>query len=315
MQRDNLEIGRSWQSGISVLAAVVAALLTGACSSSGLGDLDVTSALGAKTEEAAPVATAEGSKSDLEKAIEYWGKQYEKNPKDAKNALAYAKNLKAANRKNEALAVLQQASFYHSDNREVASEYGRLALEAGQVSLAQKLLAFADDPGKPDWRVISARGTALAKQGSYAEAVPFFERAAALAPSQASVQNNLAMAYAANGEPAKAEEILRRVVDRPTPSENDSVVRQNLALVVGLQGKYTEARTIAASTLPAEAAAANVEYVRNMVRIPEQKPAAKVIEAKAKPQVDPGLRSTSGADTQVAAASPNGWDAKVASSK
>ena len=42
-------------------------------------------------------------------------------------------------------------------------------------------------------------------------------------------------------------------------------MRQNLALVVGLQGRFAEAETIARADLPPEEAAANVAYLRQML--------------------------------------------------
>jgi Flp pilus assembly protein TadD len=42
-------------------------------------------------------------------------------------------------------------------------------------------------------------------------------------------------------------------------------VRQNLALVVGLQGRFAEAESIARSDLPPEEAAANVAYLKQMM--------------------------------------------------
>ncbi len=144
-----------------------------------------------------PQSTAD----ELQKATEYWGKQYGENPRDLKVALSYARNLKAMGEKRRALAVLQQASLFHGESRELASEYGRLALDLDQVSVAEKLLAVADDPTKPDWRVVSARGAALAKEGNYNEAIPLFERALSLAHNQPSVLSNLALAHAMNGEP------------------------------------------------------------------------------------------------------------------
>ena len=42
-------------------------------------------------------------------------------------------------------------------------------------------------------------------------------------------------------------------------------VRQNLALVVGLQGRFAEAETIAKGDLPADEAATNVAYLREML--------------------------------------------------
>jgi Flp pilus assembly protein TadD len=42
-------------------------------------------------------------------------------------------------------------------------------------------------------------------------------------------------------------------------------VRQNLALVVGLQGRFAEAENIAQADLPSDQAAANVAYLREML--------------------------------------------------
>jgi Flp pilus assembly protein TadD len=42
-------------------------------------------------------------------------------------------------------------------------------------------------------------------------------------------------------------------------------VRQNLALVVGLQGRFAEAESIAQADLPSDEAAANVAYLRKML--------------------------------------------------
>ncbi|MFC6490726.1 pilus assembly protein TadD, partial [Nitratireductor sp. GCM10026969] len=42
----------------------------------------------------------------------------------------------------------------------------------------------------------------------------------------------------------------------------DSRVRQNLALAVGLQGRFAEAEQIAAQELPPEQARANIAYLR-----------------------------------------------------
>ena len=62
--------------------------------------------------------------------------------------------------------------------------------------------------------------------------------------------------------PNHPEETLRRAYSNPRA---DGRVRQNLALVVGLQGRFAEAETIAKGDLPAEQAAANVAYLREML--------------------------------------------------
>jgi Flp pilus assembly protein TadD len=144
--------------------------------------------------------------------------------------------------------------------------------------MAQQLLERADDPSKPDWRVLSARGVALAQQGQYKAASPFLERARTLAPSQASVANNLALVYTMDGQAAQAEPMLRQA----STNGADPRVRQNLGLVLRLQGKADEATRVAMASndqplppptlpvavaaRPAPASAAAVAPVRAVAR-------------------------------------------------
>lgn len=246
-------------------AAVVAlAALTGACSS--LSEETGLSILASAQPPADTRAPNEGGapQSELGKATEYWGKEYAKNPANAEAAVAYAKNLKALGSKSEAFAVLERASQANADSKLVAGEYGRLAFEMEKVSLAAQLLEFADDPVRPDWRVVSARGAALAKLGKYKDAVQHLERANMLAPEQISVQNNLALAYAMNGDPQKAETLLRQAVAR---DGGNAKAKQNLALVLGLQGKYDEATEIGSTAVAADVARQNTSLVRQMVKL------------------------------------------------
>jgi Flp pilus assembly protein TadD len=215
-------------------------------------------------QQAMPQASIPADPLELQKATEYWGKAYAQSPRDLQAALSYARNLKAMGEKRRALGVLQQASLYHGESRELAGEYGRLALDLDQVRVAKQLLAMADDPGKPDWRIISARGAALAKEGNYSEAIPLFERSVALSQNQPSVLSNLALAYAMNGEPNKAESMLRQAA---ATDNNSPRIRQNLALVLGLQGKYDEAKLVAARDIPMTNAAANADFLRQVVKL------------------------------------------------
>ncbi len=208
---------------------------------------------------------AEMSRPEAEKSAEHWGKEHSKQRRDGKSALNYARSLKALDRKPEALAVLQGAYLYNAQDREYLSEFGRLALDQGHAPMAQQLLEKADDPSKPDWRVLSARGVALAQQGKYKEAIPFLERARGLAPDQPSVANNLALAYTMDGQASQAEPMLRQA----TSTAADPRVRQNLALVLNLQGKKEEATRVAmGNDMPVPAAAAPVSIAARPAPVP-----------------------------------------------
>jgi Flp pilus assembly protein TadD len=76
------------------------------------------------------------------------------------------------------------------------------------------------------------------------------------------VLSNLGLSYALSKDLVRAELTLRKAVSRPGAEPR---VRQNLALVVGLQGRFAEAETIARADLPPDLAAANVAYLRQML--------------------------------------------------
>lgn len=253
-----------------VLACLTASLMLGACAQTS----DLLGSPQTQLAEA-PAATSDTAspQSELQKATTYWGQEFAKSPGDLKSALSYARNLKALGEKQKAMSVLQQAAVYHDGDRELAGEYGRLALEFDQLGAASKMLEIADDPAKPDWKVVSARGTVFAKQGEYKKAIPYYERALTLSENQPSVLNNLAMAYAMSGEAKKAEEILLQASEKQGASPK---VKQNLALVLGLQGRYDEAKTQGGTGSAGESAIANTDYIRRMVKLdPAKTPAAK----------------------------------------
>jgi Flp pilus assembly protein TadD len=278
------------------IAALTASLMLGACGQSmqpgAAGEMiSVTNGQQPPRPTAQNQAAAQahsqaqgGVGSDLLRATDYWGKAYTNSPRELEPALNYARNLKAMGEKRRALAVLQQASLYHGQSRELAGEYGRLALDLDQIQVAKQLLAIADDPGQPDWRVVSARGAVLAKEGNYNEAIPFFEKALALSPDQPSVLSNLALAQAMNGQPAKAESLLRQAA----ATDGDSPrIRQNLALVLGLQGKYDEAKLVAVRDMPMTNAAENADFLQQVTKldpksVPNSDPVAADWAAEAK---------------------------------
>lgn len=312
---------------LALCAASALTLGLGGCAGSGA---DLTADLMGKppAQDQAAAQVAATPQTELEKATDYWGEKFSKSPRTLDYALNYARNLKALGNKQQALGVLQQASSYHGQNRELAGEYGRLALELDQVQTAKQLLAYADDPAKPDWRIISARATALAKEGSYKDAIPLYQRAMSLSNSNASVMNNLAMAYALDGQPAESERLLKEAASRGGSAK----VQKNLSLVLGLQGKYDEAQVVGTQVLPHDTAKADTTLVRQMVRLdpqpmqstiaampavaqapaatPAQGPAktAKSAVAQAAKTAAPALRSTVNTETATTGA----WDSQVA---
>ena len=124
------------------------------------------------------------------------------------------------------------------------------------------MLERAHSPDQPDWRILSVQGAVLDQMGRHDEAQRYYATALKIVPDEPSVLSNLGLSYVLSRDLPKAEETLRQAY---ASTRADARVRQNLGLVVGLQGRFAEAENIVKADLPADEAAANVAYLRQML--------------------------------------------------
>jgi len=238
--------------GLSV--ASVAILVLGLCSCQTAGDLDVTGSLGDK---------AEASRSpDPRRDLDTYRERFRANPKDADLALQYAKALRATGQRAQAVAVLERATLEQPGNKALLGGYGRALADNGNFQQAFDVLGRAHSPADPDWHILSAQGSALDQLGRHDEARQYYASALKIAPEDPSVLSNLGLSYLLSKDLPKAEEALRRANSN---KDADPRVRLNLALVVGLQGRMTEAESIAKADRPPEEAQANVAYLHRLL--------------------------------------------------
>src|SRR4051794_12030818 len=200
--------------------------------------------------------------ADPRRAAELYGERYRGNPRDADAALRYGQALRSTGQRAQAVAVLEQASIAHPGNRALLAAWGRALADNGNFKQAFEVLGRAHTPDNPDWRILSVQGTALDQLGRHDEARRYYSSALKIVPDEPSVLSNVGMSYVLSKDLPKAEENLRRAHGH---AGADTRVRQNLGLVVGLQGRFAEAETIVKADLPPEEAAANVAYLKQML--------------------------------------------------
>jgi len=188
--------------------------------------------------------------------------RYRAKPDDPAMALAYAQALRGSGQRTQAVSVLQQASFKHPRDTALLGAYGRALSDVGNFEQALEVLGRAHTPEQPDWRILSAQGAVLDQLGRHDEAQRYYSSALKIKPDDPGVLSNLGLSYALAKDLKNAEATLRRAA---TGVGIDPRVRQNLALVVGLQGRFGEAESIARADLPSGEAAANVAYLRRML--------------------------------------------------
>jgi Flp pilus assembly protein TadD len=209
-----------------------------------------------------PIAAADQPTADAHRDVEAFGQQYRADPSNVDAAMRYAQALRRTGQRAQAVAVLEKASIESPHNKAVLGAYGRALAEAGNYEQALQVLDRAHTPDQPDWHILSVEGAVLDQMGRHADAQRYYLTALKIVPDEPSVLSNLGLSYALSKNLPEAEATLRRAAAH-TPV--DPRVRQNLALVVGLEGRFAEAESIARADLPADEAAANVAYLRQML--------------------------------------------------
>ena len=111
-----------------------------------------------------------------------------------------------------------------------------------------------------DWRPLTLLAVAYEQAHRSEEAEASHKQALVLAPDNPTVMTNYALFLAGHGESAKAESLLRTAAAK---SGADIAVRQNLALILGLEGRLDEAERLARQDLPPEIVESNLAYLRN----------------------------------------------------
>jgi Flp pilus assembly protein TadD len=235
-------------------AAVTAILAAGLGGCQTMGD--VTGSITPKD------ASAPSPDADPRRSVEVYGERYRANPKDVDAALAYGQALRATGQRAQAAAVFEQATIAHPGDKLLLAGYGRALADNGNFQQAFDVLSKAHSPDNPDWRILSVQGTALDQLGRHDEARRYYASALKIVPEEPSVLSNLGLSYVLSKDLPKAEEVLRRAY---ATGRADARVRQNLGLVVGLQGRFSEAESIVKADLPADEAAANVAYLKEML--------------------------------------------------
>ena len=231
-----------------LLLAGVAALTLSACASN-------RGQMGATDYSGMSAAQGQTALADLTA-------RYRANPRDRAVVIRYAAALRAAGQPQQAAAALEQAISAYPDDVEISIAYAKALTASGRFDQSLTVLQNVIRPDAPDWNALLVMGATLDQMARHDEARRIYVQAAVMAPGEASIETNLGLSYAMTNELATAEQHLRRAVQMRGANTQ---TRQNLALVVGLQGRFEECRALYAAELPPDQVEANMAYVRALL--------------------------------------------------
>jgi len=240
--------------GLALATAAIAAMGLAGCKTIGMDD--ITGSIGQ------PSLTLPSAQEDVRAYTRAWEKRYDSRPGDKTAALAYARGLRALGQHEQAVAVVQTIALKHPEDMEILGAYGKALADAGRLNEAAEVLKQAHTPDRPNWSILSAQGSVADQMGDHASAQTFYREALKINPGEPAILSNLGLSLALTRKLDQAEEALRLASAHP---KADARVRQNLALVLALQGKFTEAEAVSARDVSPEQAAANVTTIRQMI--------------------------------------------------
>jgi len=212
----------------------------------------------AKPAKATPEQRAQAERLDPLGRAAFWAREVDIDPTDGDARLKLAKALRALGKFDEAGQAADQLLVMQPNNYEALLESARDKLGANQgfyaIDDAQRAAALAPR----DWRPVSLLAVALEQSERDADALAAHQKALTLAPDNPATLTNLGMYYATHGDPARAEPLLRQAAAEPGAGVQE---RQNLALVLGMEGRFEEAERLGRQDLPPTVVDNNLAYL------------------------------------------------------
>ena len=212
-----------------------------------------------KPVKATPEQRAEIERLEPLARAAFWAREVNADQTDGDARLKLAKALRALGKYEEAGENADQLLVMQPTNYEAL-------LESARDRIAQNHGFYAIDPAQRaaalqphDWRPVSLQAIALEQSDRDSEALAAHQKALTLAPNNPATLSNLGMYYATHGDPAQAEALLRRAADAPGAG---ALERQNLALVLGMEGRMDEAERLERQDLPPQTVSNNLAYLR-----------------------------------------------------
>jgi hypothetical protein len=136
--------------------------------------------------------------------------------------------------------------------------YSRRAVATSLLAAwAASLLACSSGHATDEtWKTEKAYGTEMARKGFWREALFRYEKAAALHPSDAQIQNNLAVAYESIGDTARALSSYKRALEL---APQDSKIKRNYARFAEYYTSVQRTSSLPMSSSPAATPTAKPE--------------------------------------------------------
>lgn len=211
---------------------------------------------------ATPEDIARAERSDPITRANFWSNEYQKDASDIDVTVNFMRALRLIGSHDKVVELASSAFPIHPDSYELYLELGRSYLAQDKLTEAAQAFVRSADYSPPNEAApLAALGLAFDKLENHKQAQEAYSLALQRDPERSSTLSNYGLSLALTGQLVEAETVLRRAVAIPGV---DGRIRQNLALILGLQGRFDEMIEVD-PTAPMQSVEANQRVLREMM--------------------------------------------------
>ncbi|WP_084420302.1 tetratricopeptide repeat protein [Henriciella litoralis] len=246
--------------------SLTALLIVSACASTGASqelsaEAKIEAAMAEELAPATPEQIAEVDNADPLTQANFWAGEFRKDPTRLDVTIRFTQALRAIGSHERAIEVLSKTIPAHPQSAELHMIMGRALLSENRPDEAAEAFYKASYLNPKDPAAHAAFGLAMDRLERHYDAQKAYQEALDIDPSRVSTLTNFGLSLALSGDLDRSESLLRQAASLP---QADSRVRQNLALVLGLQGRFDEMREVDPHA-PQRTVDANLDALRAMI--------------------------------------------------
>ncbi len=206
---------------------------------------------------------AAANRADPLTRANFWAKENLKDGEDLTVSLEFARALREIGSHERALDVLSRALIVHPESADVLMLLGRIQMALGDVATAGRVFHRATEVAPERAETWAALGTTFDREGQHKLAQTAYQRALELEPLRTTTLTNYGLSLVLTGDLPGAEAKLRQAAAN---ADAGARVTENLALVLGLQGRFEDMKTVSGAAAPEQVVDQNVALLRALIQ-------------------------------------------------
>jgi len=250
----------SAKTSLALLAFALAASTT-SCASAPKNDAALAMQEAMKPASAEERAAA--NRADPLTRANFWAKENLKDGEDLTISLEFARALREIGSHERAVDVLSRTLIVHPESADALMLLGRIQMAGGDVATAGQVFHRATEVAPERAETWAALGTTFDREGQHGLAQTAYQKALELEPFRTTTLTNYGLSLVLSGDLPGAEAKLRQAAAN---ADAGARVTENLALVLGLQGKFEDMKTVSGVAAPEQVVNQNVALLQGLIQ-------------------------------------------------